>query len=315
LGGGGFGLTFLAQDLSLNRKLVIKTPNRQLQRDQNYDKFVRRFRREGEALAKISHPNVVTVIELFYEDQTPCLVMAYIEGETLNDCIRNHGALTQEEAVEQFRKLALALQRLHAAGVIHCDVHPWNIILRQEDREPILIDFGSAKILQPNTYTVTTAANESYAPYEQRRQGVEPHPNWDVYGLAATLYFAVTGHKPQPSIDRKLYGYELIAPQQHRSDLSSWLNQAILQGMALEPENRIASMPSLLGALHPPQPSPRRIKTPKPDQAQPKRQSKDRPLEESQPKVAPKETSKPKFPFTALGFLILGLSLQGFSWD
>ena len=80
LGHGGFGLTFLAQDLSLNRQVVIKAPNRALERDQDYDKFTRRFRREGEALAKITHPHVVQVIELFQEEKIPCLVLAYIEG-------------------------------------------------------------------------------------------------------------------------------------------------------------------------------------------------------------------------------------------
>ena len=187
LGHGGFGLTFLAQDRSLNRQVVIKAPNRELERDQDYDKFTRRFRREGEALAKITHPHVVQVIELFQEEKIPCLVLAYIEGETLNECIRQRGAIAEAEAVAIFRKLAMALQTLHQAGLIHCDVHPGNIMLRQGDQEPILIDFGSAKLLQPNTYTVTTTVNEGYAPYEQRRKDAEPNAKWDVYGLTATL--------------------------------------------------------------------------------------------------------------------------------
>ena len=118
-------------------------------------------------------------------------------------------------------------------------------------------------MLQPNTYTVTTTVNEGYAPYEQRRKDADPNPKWDIYGLAATLYFAVTGQKPETSVDRKLYGDALIAPQKHRSDLSSWLNQAILQGMDLEPDNRPASMQIWLGALHPPQP--RIVKPPEPE--------------------------------------------------
>ena len=191
----------------------------------------------------------------------------------------------------------MALQTLHQAGLIHCDVHPGNIMLRQGDREPILIDFGSAKLLQPNTYTVTTTVNEGYAPYEQRRKDAEPNAKWDVYGLTATLYFAVTGQKPQTSVDRKLYGDALIAPQKHRSDLSSWLNQAILQGMDLEPDNRPASMQIWLGALHPPQP--RIVKPPEPEPV--------KPAPSVQPAPKPrKNPPAPALPLGALTFLMLG---------
>ena len=106
---------------------MIKTPNRQYQADQEYDKFVRRFQREGQVLAKISHPNIVQVIDFFQEAGVPCLVMAYVDGETLNERIHNQGQLSENEAVEIFRKLAAALQRVHQEDVIHCDIHPANM--------------------------------------------------------------------------------------------------------------------------------------------------------------------------------------------
>jgi tRNA A-37 threonylcarbamoyl transferase component Bud32 len=249
IGGGGFGLTYLAEDQILHRQVVIKAPNRTFEQEQDYEKSVRRFQREGQVLAKISHPNVVQVVEFFQEAEIPCLVMEYVEGETLNEYIRLRSYLPQAEAVKSFRQLADALQIVHQVDLIHCDIHPGNIILRH-DKEPILIDFGSTKSLKPMTYTVTTTLNESFTPYEQRKG--DPQQTWDVYGLAATLYFAVTGQKPQPATDRKLDGDQLKPPQKYRSELSDWLNQAILRGMALEAQERSPSMQDWLSLLQPP---------------------------------------------------------------
>ena len=117
-------------------------------------------------------------------------------------------------------------------------------------KKPVLIDFGSAKFLEPQTVTVTTTINRRFTPYEQE-EGGNPQPNWDVYGLAATLYFVVTGEKPQSSISCKLSRDRLIPPQQHCSDLSDRLNKAILKGMALEAKNRPPSMKSWLKLLLP----------------------------------------------------------------
>jgi serine/threonine protein kinase len=251
IGSGGFGLTYLAENQRLNRQVVIKTPNRTFRQEQDYERFVRRFQREGQALAKITHPNVVRVIDLFQEAGMPCLVMEYVAGETLNQCIRRIGHLTEEDAVRYFRQLAAALQIVHQSDLIHCDVHPGNIILKQ-GQEPTLIDFGSAKSLLPTTFTVTTTFNDDFAPYEQRRG--DPQATWDIYGLAATLYFAVTGQKPRAAIDRKVYDDNLMPPKAHRPELSDWLNEAILCGMALEASERSPSMRAWLGLLHPPQP-------------------------------------------------------------
>jgi tRNA A-37 threonylcarbamoyl transferase component Bud32 len=253
LGGGGFGLTYLAEDSHLRRQVVIKMPNQMFQQDQDYAKFIRRFQQEGQALAKISHPNVVQVIELFQEQGMPCLVMAYVEGETLSNCIRRRGPLAQDQAVQCFRQLAIAMQWVHEAGLIHCDLHPGNIILKQTG-EPVLIDFGSAKFLQPGTHIVSTTVNDFYTPYEQGKPESKPQPTLDVYSLAATLYFAVTGQKPASAMNRKFYGDTLQAPRQHHVGLSDWLNQAILRGMAVEASDRPPSMQEWLGLLHSPSP-------------------------------------------------------------
>jgi serine/threonine protein kinase len=290
LGGGGFGLTYLAEDSALRRQVVIKTPNRVFQQDQEYQKFINRFQREGRALEKISHPSVVRVIEYFEEQGMPCLVMDYVQGETLNEHIRRQGPLTQNEAVQCFRQLAAALQQIHQADLLHCDIHPGNIILRQVS-EPILIDFGSTKSLQPSTRTVTTTVND-FVPYEQGLSQDKPKPTLDIYSLAATLYLAVTGRKPMSAMNRKLYGTMLQAPKEHQAGLSNWLNQSIVKGMALEAKDRPQSMQAWMRLLHPPQP-------PKPPPSVQK-------VKQPSPSPPTYQQSKSPFPRLVLVFLILG---------
>jgi serine/threonine protein kinase len=294
LGRGGFGVTYLAEDASLGRQVVIKTPNRQYQADQEYEKFIRRFQQEGKVLAKISHLNVVQVIEFFQEAGVPCLVMAYVDGETLNERIRNHGRLSENKAVEIFWKLATALQTVHQAGLIHCDIHPGNIMLRRQPGEPVLIDFGSAKSLQPSTVTVTTTVNQNFTPYEQQDKSRERQATLDVYALAATLYFAITGEKPQPAFNRKAYEDTLKSPQQYQPGLSDWLNQAILKGMALEPENRPQSIQEWLDLLHPSQSKQRQVQPSSPQSSS-----------QEKPKKPQNQPHQSTFPFIPLGFVLL----------
>jgi serine/threonine protein kinase len=276
---GGFGLTYLVEDCRSSRQLILKTPNEELRSEEDYKRFIRRFENEAKALRKISHPNVVKLIEIFQEAGKPCLVMEYVEGETLKDYIQRKGFLSQDEALQYFRKLADALKFLHAKELTHCDVHPGNIILQQltafnpipifakqprevasfynftlqqeheSIHEPVLIDFGSAKSIRPNTLTVTTTVNDHYTPYEQG-EGGDAQAAWDVYAVAATMYFAVTGKKPITARTRKIFSKELESPRRHNPKLSNWLENAILRGMALEAMDRPQSIQAWIYLLN-----------------------------------------------------------------
>jgi serine/threonine protein kinase len=249
LGYGGFGLTYLAIDQPLQRKVVIKSPNQQFHTGQDYNEFVCRFQQERQALEKISHPNVVKFIEYFEEDATPCLVMEYVSGETLTKRIHHQGKMSQNEAFRSFKKLAKALAQVHRNGIIHCDVHPRNIILRPNG-EPVLIDFGSIQPLQTDKFNVKITVNDSFSPYEQN-QDSKPNPAWDIYALSATLYFAVTGQKAQSAYNRKFYGDKVSPPKTHNQELSDWFGQAIMMGMALDPKDRPHSIRIWLRAFSP----------------------------------------------------------------
>ena len=247
LGQGGFGITYKALQVYLNRPVVIKTPNEYLHHDPEYDKYIERFIAEGQTLARLSedpHPHIVGVIELFQEGKIHCLVMEFVPGENLFQAVKSRGALPEAEIVPCIRQIGEALIVVHEAGLVHRDAHPGNIMLRSNGRA-VLIDFGIAKQIIPATQSSTDkAAHESFAPYEQRYKGSR-----DIYCLAASLYYGVTGQNPTNSLARKLDDEPLIPPQKLISSISKELNQAILKGMALEAKDRPQSMQSWLKML------------------------------------------------------------------
>jgi serine/threonine protein kinase len=322
LGSGGFGMTYLANDLNLARQVVIKRPNLSFEADRDYDKFLRRFKREGQVLAQVQIPNIVRVIEFTEIDGMPCLVMDFVAGETLNDCIRRRGYIPEDEAVKIFQKLASAVEALHQQGIIHCDIHPGNIIV-QPNGEPMLIDFGSTKLLHPTTWTVTTTVNKDFGPYDQMAESAEnalgSQPAWDIYSLAANMFFAVTGEKPMSAISRKLYGDGLKAPKELKPGLTDRLNRMILQGMALEAKDRSSSVAIWINLLDvSPQTLPLEKISPvatEPISKNPESRSftsappKQKTVSISSPPS--KKKSKEKFPWTAILFLVLGYFLQG----
>ena len=255
LGQGGFGTTYKALHVPLNHQVVIKTPNEHLKSDPGYSNYVARFIQEGQILARLStdpHPHIVRVRDLFKDGKTHCLVMDFINGENLFQLVKRRGAIPEAEAVRCIRQIAEALVVVHEAGLVHRDAHPGNIMLRQNGKA-VLIDFGIAKGLVLSTKTLTSrVGNEGFAPYEQMARG-SSEPTVDVYCLAATLYYAVTGQFPTPALVRRVDEEPLIPPKQINSSISDRLNQAILKGMGLKPSDRPQSMQAWLKFLEVPE--------------------------------------------------------------
>lgn len=252
LGRGGFGITYKALHTNLEQYVVIKTPDETLKFDPNYPKFVERFIKEGRLLARLwaePHPHIVRVTDLFEEGDTHCLVMDFIPGESLWQWVQRYDRLSEAEAVEYIRQIGSALQVVHEAGMVHLDVTPPNIMLK-DNGKAVLIDFGIAGEMAPPSSFSRSFGNKAFAPYELYRRGSR-HPTVDVYCLAASLYYAVTGQCPTKSFDRKYDGEELVPPQRWFGGISDRLNQAILQGMALEAKDRPQSIEAWLELLTP----------------------------------------------------------------
>lgn len=259
LGNGGFGITFKATHHYLGQGVVIKTLNESLRRHPKFSEFQSKFRDEARRLALCVHPNIVRVSDFFAEDGLPFMVMEYIPGQTLEAIVFPNHPLPETTAIHYIRQVGAALRIVHRNGLLHRDVKPENIILRQDTQEVVLIDFSIAREFTPGlTQTHTSMISAGYAPIEQYIPQAQRSPATDVYGLAATLYALLTAQVPVASILRALNSPKenrqpMPSPRDLQPQLSSAANQAVMQGMAVEAYHRPASVDewlSLLPELH-----------------------------------------------------------------
>ncbi|MEM9264060.1 MAG: serine/threonine-protein kinase [Cyanobacteria bacterium P01_F01_bin.13] len=243
LGRGGFGVTYKAVRHPLNQVVVIKTLRWS---DHDSAEQLQKFQAEARRLAQCQHPNIVNVTDFFIEAERPYLVMDFIPGQPLSALIFPNHPLPEDLALQYIRQIASALQTVHGQGLLHRDVKPQNIMIN--DGSAILIDFGIARELASGqTQTHTNLVSEGYAPLEQYLPKARRSAASDVYGLAATLYSAVTGQVPTASV---LRSHEpLKPPRQLNPRLSSTMEQAILQGMALELAQRPQSIATWMKLL------------------------------------------------------------------
>lgn len=248
LGQGGFGMTYIATHHALGQVVVIKTLNESLRHDPKFSEFQRQFHDEARRLARFSHPHIVRVNDFFVEDSLPYIVMDFIPGQTLKTRVVPQNPLPEATALHYIRQIAAALHVVHQQGLLHRDVKPQNIMLRQGTQEVVLIDFGIAREFTPNLMqTHTGILSAGYAPIEQYLPKARRTPATDVYGLAATLYTLLTAEVPLPASLR--HRQSLLEPRQLRPELSTAINQAVLQGMAIEPEHRPATVEQWLTML------------------------------------------------------------------
>jgi TPR repeat protein len=221
LGSGGFGITYLARDVSLNRQVVIKEnlPSQFAHRDttsltvhagpgredqENFRWSLENFSREGETLASLRHPGIVPVLRRFEAFGTAYFVMPHIEGATLDVLMRERQQADQPFSETELRglleRVLEALGYLHERGIYHRDIKPGNILITT-DGLPVLIDFGSARQrLSERSMTVIESAG--YTPFEQLQTRGKVGPWSDLYALAATLVKVMTEEAPPKANDR-----------------------------------------------------------------------------------------------------------------
>lgn len=193
LGGGGMAIIYKGRDTLLNRLVSIKVLRPEFTCDED---FIQRFRREAQAIASLSHPNIVSIYDVGQEDKVHYLVIEYIEGDNLKNIIRAQGTIPPERAMEIARQISEALQHAHQNNIVHRDVKPQNILITREGRAK-LTDFGIAKEATTATLTQTDTIVGSvhYISPEQAR-GETAGPRSDIYSLGIVLYEMVTGALP-----------------------------------------------------------------------------------------------------------------------
>jgi serine/threonine protein kinase len=212
LGAGGFGITYLATETLIGRKLAIKEflPTGIATRSQDgltvraitgdnqemYRWGIDRFRQEAKTLVSFQHPNVVAIERFFEANGTAYLVMQYIEGKSLGNVLREFDTVEAGEILEIVLPLLDGLAHVHEEGFLHRDIKPDNIFISEQGR-PILIDFGAARqALSQQSKSLTAIVSEGYAPYEQYEAHGNQGPWTDIYAVGAVMYRCMTGERP-----------------------------------------------------------------------------------------------------------------------
>ncbi|MCZ7595845.1 MAG: serine/threonine protein kinase [Hyphomicrobium sp.] len=271
LGAGGFGVTYLADEIALARLVTIKEyfPSDIAARNGGIDAAPRsqdcagdyrwgldRFIEEAQTLAKFDHTNIVRVYRYFRANNTGYMVLHFEEGQSLKAWLKGLGrAPRQKELDAILGPLLDALELIHKSDFLHRDIAPDNIIIRKSG-DPVLIDFGSARgEIASHTKTVSALVKPGYSPYEQYAETSRKQGPWtDIYALGATLYHAVTGKRP-PDAPSRMVKDELIAARE--AALSSYragFLKAIDKALALNVEARPQSIPAWRGDLLAPDP-------------------------------------------------------------
>jgi len=220
LGAGGFGITYLAEDMELDLKVVIKeyfpneyavrkSDNTIISKTSSKDEYIngmKRFKEEAKTLAKFNHPSIVKILGYFELNNTAYFVMEYEEGVDLSAYLKEKGkGIGEEEILGIMMPVLEGLKEVHKYNYLHRDIKPGNILLRK-DKSPVLIDFGASKLaLGEASKSITSMLTEGYAPLEQYSTDVKKQGAFtDLYAIAAVIYKMITGEVP-PSAQTRSY--------------------------------------------------------------------------------------------------------------
>jgi serine/threonine protein kinase len=260
LASGGFGITYLATD-SLERTVVIKecypealcgragtevhvrTPDAL----DNFQTVVRHFEREARRLAKLSHPSIVGVHQVFADNGTAYMALDYVDGYDLMSIIKDHRVQMPPEAIKAMLvRLLQAVGYLHDNNMLHRDISPDNILVDAEGR-PVLIDFGAAYEVSATTSRAVSALHvvkDGYSPQESYLQDLAQTMASDLYALAATFYHLITGAAP-PNSQIRVAALASNRPDPYKpipvfeSGFDRYFLGAIDRALAVFPEDRL----------------------------------------------------------------------------
>lgn len=264
LGQGGFGITYLAEQVLVERMVCIKefylkgycdrdesTSQVSLGSSDNLammEEYQKKFLKEARMIARLDHPNITRIHDVFTENNTAYYVMEYIDGKNLNDLVKEKGALPEAEALSYIRQVSEGLAYVHGHKINHLDIKPGNIMLRKNG-QPVLIDFGMSKQYDERgdqTSSTPIGVSAGYAPLELYQAGGVSSfsPQTDIYELAATLYRLVTGQVPPQASDVMNEG---LPEKPVNVSESTW--KAIKQAMDFRKKNRPSSIQEFLSLL------------------------------------------------------------------
>lgn len=251
VGSGGMADVYMAKDHKLNRNVAVKVLKSEYVED---EKFLKKFETEAQAVARLSHQNIVNIYDVGMEDGINYIVMELAEGITLKEYIRKKGYLSPKETVEISTQIASAISHAHKNHIIHRDIKPQNILVSDTGIIKVT-DFGIAKATRSNTVTSTATAMGSvhYISPEQAK-GRFCDEKSDIYSLGITMYEMVTGHVPFDhengvTIALMHLQNEITPPSQIRDGIPDSLEKIILKCTMKKPEERYQTADDLIADL------------------------------------------------------------------
>jgi serine/threonine protein kinase len=247
------GVVYKARDVKLDRDVAIKVMDPVLARD---EAFLNRFRQEAKALARLQNPHIVAIYSLLETESDLCIVMEYVKGRTLADIIKNSGALPLRTLFSLFIQLLDGFEHAHAAGIVHRDVKPGNIMVTEKNQIKVT-DFGLAKLYRSTTATVTSISGGTlyYAPPEQVEGLGSVDHRGDIYSIGMTLYEAATGIVPFENAGSDFATRERIvkgkipSPRTIEPHIRPELERVIMKALARDPEDRFQSAEEMRKSL------------------------------------------------------------------
>jgi eukaryotic-like serine/threonine-protein kinase len=248
IGGGGMAVVYKAKDILLHRNVAIKVLSESLSNDQE---FVRRFDREAQAAASLSHPNIVNVYDVGQDGYIHYIVMELVEGPTLKQMILERGTLTTAEAGDIAAQICDGLQHAHDNQIVHRDIKPHNILIGKNGRAKVT-DFGIARAASSSTITQTGSVMGSvhYFSPEQARGG-QIGSKADIYSLGVVLYEMLTGELPFDgdsaiSIALKHLQEPVIDPRELNDKVPESMVNIVMRALEKDPEMRYTSVKAMM---------------------------------------------------------------------
>ncbi len=251
IGSGGTAIVYKARDTVLHRFVAIKMLRPQHAHDAD---FVQRFRREAQATALLSHPNIVSVYDVGQEDDDHYIVMEYVDGETLSDIIKKRAPLPVAEAIYIAKRIAEALSLAHENGIIHRDIKPHNVLIGQNGAVKVT-DFGIARDVSSSTITIAGSVMGSVHYFSpEHAKGLTTGKQSDVYSLGIVLYQMVTGQLPfngdsPVSIALKHLQQPIVPPRESVETLPQSVENIILRALRKRLDERYADAQTMLEDL------------------------------------------------------------------
>lgn len=267
LGKGGFGITYLAEHSVLKKKVAIKELFLSTQsifcsrkeddsrtvrphfQAQDFEVFKEKFLTEASTLARFTgQKGIVQINDTFPENNTVYFVMDFIDGYSVKEIVHQKGVLSEKEAITYILQILYALKEVHAADILHRDIKPDNLIIRKQDDQIILIDFGIAReFSEDETQTQTAMISVGYAPPEQKLTKAKRSQSMDLYSVGAVLYFCLTSQRPQTSDE--ILSEEYLSAKKLNPKISDTLNQIIDKSIAKRPKERFQTASEMIEVL------------------------------------------------------------------